>query len=343
MTQRGRSTERANSPRRAVSPHPSLDPPSPDLSPVRNAPEIDEYVADLEVTRRNLQAAIDAAQENCPLVAEIITNIKVYDEVSVSVKILEYLSVIFRRPEDSIFVSFHQSATLVHGTVDAEHGTARLRCFILKISAHPNLLSPRDNDLHAAEISRWLGDYLGIDVPRTSIMFLPLLEHQIAIGGRTVAGAMEHEIRVSRMAVNVAESRLDELQRQLDEQRRLLEQRRLEERHVRFEEALRQERKRKRRSLSSLSGMGFWSRPVVQQRVREPGEPGERLFDLEEEEARVEEEERSGLAGGWLGDGERGGVEREGRASRTRRSFASFFIRGSIRDRERERERERDA
>lgn len=167
-------------------------------------------------------------------------------------------------------------------------------------------------------------------------MFLPLLEHQFAISGRTVAGALEHEIRVCRMAVNVAESRLDELQRYLDEQRRLAEQRRLEERHVRFEEALRQERKRKRRSLSSLSGMGFWSRPVASQRVREPGEPGERLFDLEEEEARVEEEERNGLAGGWLGDGERGGVEREGRASRTRRSFASFFIRGSDRERERE-------
>lgn len=77
MTQRGRSTERANSPRRAISPHPSLDPPSPDRSPVRSAADIDEYVADLEVTRGNLQAAIDAAQENCPLVAEIITNIKV--------------------------------------------------------------------------------------------------------------------------------------------------------------------------------------------------------------------------------------------------------------------------
>lgn len=98
------------------------------------------------------------------------------------------LSIRYQRPDSSIVVTAaHSACLLFKGSFEP--------AYTLTITALPSQLQPATNKRNAALLQRAMHESLGVQPDRGIIKFMPILEENLAINGKTIAGEIEETER----------------------------------------------------------------------------------------------------------------------------------------------------
>ncbi|RKF77860.1 putative mif domain-containing protein [Golovinomyces cichoracearum] len=129
-------------------------------------------------------SARDRVLRESIIMADIKTNVIIYDEYAFITDVSYALSIRYQRPEKFIIVTVsHSSCVLFGGNFDP--------AYLLNITALPSQVLPITNRRNAALLAKSMEEALGISAERGIIKFTSIPEENLAHDGRTVAREIE--------------------------------------------------------------------------------------------------------------------------------------------------------